>query len=358
MRKQFEGLKVIDASTVLAGPSVGMFFAELGANVIKIEHPTNKDVTRSWKLSVEPKDSNVSAYFSSVNYGKSYQSLDLSNKKDKQQFLDLIQDADIVLFNFKNGTLEKFGLTETTLRKSNPSLIIGEINGFGSEDDRVAYDLIIQAESGIMSINGDQNTGPLKMPIALIDVLAAHHLKEGLLIELIEKAKKGNDYQGKTVTVSLYEAAISSLVNQASNYLMTGEIPVALGSLHPNIAPYGEIFITKDGGLITFAIGSDHHFYKLCNWLKRDDIPLNEKFRTVQNRVVNRMELFEILKTLVNRHELNDLIEGMHSLKVPCAQIKNLKQVFETTHAQSMVLSETIEGIATKRVTSIAFKTK
>lgn len=355
MEKTFKGWKVIDLSTVLAGPSVGMFFAELGAEVIKIEHPKNGDVTRSWKLPNEDPESEVSAYFSSINYLKQYRKLDFSEEEGRKELFQLIADADVVLMNFKFGTQEKLGILDEVLFEKNPKLIIGKISGFGSNSDRVAYDLVLQAESGIMSMNGNDKSGPLKVPVAWIDVLAAHQLKQGLLIAILEK-KSNKDFKGKVVTVSLYDAAVSSLLNQASNYLMTGNIPQRIGSLHPNIAPYGELFITKDGGLITFAIGSDKHFKLLCSFFRRPDIAENDKFSTVQERVKNRMELFQILQVFINQVEANVILEGMRALHVPCAKIKNVKEVFEDEKTHQLVRTEVIDGIETKRVTSIVFR--
>lgn len=351
----FKNLKVIDLSTVLAGPSVGTFFAELGAEVIKVEHPIYPDITRSWKLPGENQESSVSAYFSSINYLKSYQQMDLKEDSEREKLYELVKTADIILMNFKFGDQEKLKITDDVLRALNPALIIGKINGYGAESDRVAYDLILQAETGIMSMNGTPESGPVKMPIALIDVLAAHHLKEGLLIELI--SKKGNkNYKGKSVTVSLYEAAVSSLTNQASNYLMTNQVPQRIGSLHPNIAPYGEIFKTADNRSITFAIGSNTHFSKLCEYLKLPELTENENYATVQNRVKNRSALFDILKIKVEEHSADKILEYMNEHFVPCGEIKDLKAVFESPLAQDLVRMEIIDGVETKRVTGIAFR--
>jgi crotonobetainyl-CoA:carnitine CoA-transferase CaiB-like acyl-CoA transferase len=234
-------LTVIELSTVLAGPSVGMFFAELGAKVIKIEHPTIPDVTRSWKLPYEQHDVPVSAYFSSVNYGKSYLTLNLLDTDDYSNFIELIKNADILLTNFKRGDDHKLGIETKKLQQLNKRLIIGKISGFGEESDRVAYDLILQAETGFMSMNGTTDSGPVKMPVALIDILAGHQLKEGILLALMDRQLTG---KGSEVSVSLYDAAVCSLANQASNFLMTGHIAKRMGSLHPNIAPYGELFQT------------------------------------------------------------------------------------------------------------------
>jgi len=348
-------LKILDLSTVLAGPSVGTFFAELGAQVIKIENTKIPDVTRSWKLPSEDQNATVSAYFSSVNYQKSYQKLNLKENEDYLQLLELVKDADILISNFKFGDEQKLKLTDEILRANNKNLIIGKINGFGSESVRVAYDLILQAESGFMSMNGTPESGPVKMPVAFIDVLAAHQLKEGLLLALIERMQNGVP---KTIEVSLYDTAICSLVNQASNYLMAHKIPQRIGSLHPNIAPYGEIFKTKDEQLITFAIGSSIHFEKLCNYLNLKNLILDNRFSTNQNRVINRAELFVILQERIKECMADELLDEMHLQHVPAGKIKNLEAVFAAKSAQELVRTELIDGIPTQRLTSIAFKWK
>jgi crotonobetainyl-CoA:carnitine CoA-transferase CaiB-like acyl-CoA transferase len=349
----FSKLIIVDTSTVLAGPSVGTFFAELGATVIKVENASSYDVTRTWKLPSEDKNSPISAYFSSVNYGKKYIQLNLKDAHDLKQFKELIKVADILISNFKNGDEEKLGITDTKLRNCNPGLIIGKINGFGKDSDRVAYDLILQAETGFMSMNGTPESGPVKMPVALIDVLAAHHLKEGLLIALLKLKTTG---KASTVSVSLYDAAVASLVNQASNYLMNNHIPQRIGSLHPNIAPYGELFKTKENDLITFAIGSDTHFKKLCHFLNLDSLVENTNYNSNQSRVVNRIELQKILQEKISILSTDTILDEMLSLNVPAGKVKNLAEVFENEDLKSSILEEDILGYKTKRVSSIAFK--
>jgi len=350
----FEGLKILDLSTVLAGPSVATFFAELGAEVIKIEHPNRPDVTRSWKLPSEKQD-DVSAYFSSINYKKKYINLNLQDSTDYLEFIEMVKESSILISNFKKGDDFKLKITDEVLRSHNPNLIIGKINGYGSESDRVAYDLILQAETGFMSMNGTTTSGPVKMPVALIDVLAAHHLKEGLLLALLEQQKTG---KARTIEVSLYDAAVCSLTNQASNYLMAEHVPERIGSLHPNIAPYGEIFTTKDQRQITFAIGSDQHFEKLCLYLNLVELIADPKFQNNQNRVSNRIELFEILRKKIVDLSSEHIYEAMKKLNVPCGIIKNLAEVFESEQAQKLVRAEEIDGKSTKRTTSIAFQWK
>lgn len=351
----FSDLLVIDLSTVLAGPSVGTFFAELGARVIKVEHPHHPDVTRTWKLPNEPDESDVSAYFASVNYKKEYQQLDLRNEHNHETFLDLIAKADILLSNFKPGDEEKLNIEDQTLRAINPKLIRGKITGFGDTSDRVAYDLILQAETGFMSMNGTPESGPVKMPVAMIDVLAGHQLKEGLLLALMERATSG---LGRTITVSLFDAAICSLMNQASNFLMTDKVPQRIGSLHPNIAPYGEIFTTSDRESITLAIGSNLHFKKLCSFLSLNELPDNTKFMENNARVLHRSELFEILQCSIQHVKADMLLSAMHEQHVPVAKINSLDEVFKENTAKELIRVEEINGIPTKRVTSIAFKWK
>lgn len=348
----FKDLVVIELATVLAGPSVGMFFAELGAKVIKIEHPQHPDVTRSWKSANEQSNHSVTSYFSSINYQKKYEKLDLKEASDYQKLLQLLENADILLSNFKKGDAEKLKLTAADLQAINPKLIHGKITGFGSESDRVAYDLILQAETGFMSMNGTPESGPVKMPVALIDVLAAHHLKEGILCALLERHQTN---LGKTVEVSLYDAAVCSLVNQASSYLMTQQIPKRIGSLHPSIAPYGEIFNTANQDQVTFAIGSDLQFQKLLNHLNLAEYLKDERFSSNALRVKNREALANLLQEKLSTCDTNELLTWSLKEYVPCGKIKNLNEVFEAKEAQQLIREEEIDGVLTRRVTSIAF---
>jgi len=354
MNFSFKNIKVVEIASVLAGPSVGMFFAELGATVIKIEHKLlGGDVTRSWKLPQESKDSKVSAYFSSVNYKKQYLFLDLKTKSDLDHAFDLIADADILIANFKKGDDVKFGLDYETLKKTNPRLIYGAISGFGSDSDRVAYDLILQAETGFMSMNGTPTSGPVKMPVALIDVLAGHQLKEGILLALLNRKSNGN---GARVEVSLYDTAICSLVNQASNWLMANHIAKPIGSLHPNIAPYGELFLTKDKVRITFAIGSNKQFLELMKFLNLNELVLDVRFSTNVERVKWRNDLKNYIQEKIKHIKAADILTYAHIHFIPAAEIKDIKAVFESEESQALIKQETIEGVDTKRVKSIAFK--
>lgn len=336
-----KNFKVVELASVLAGPSVGLFFAELGASVIKIENKkTGGDVTRSWKLPNENKGSGTSAYFSSVNFLKKHLFLDLSNEADHKECLEHIRNADVVITNYKKGDDKKLKLDYNRLRKLNPKLIYASIVGFSEEDERVAYDLILQAESGFMSMNGTPGSGPVKMPVALIDILAAHQLKEAVLLALLKRERTN---KGSKVVVSLFDAAVSSLANQATNWLQAKHLPQRTGSLHPNIAPYGEIFTTCDKHEVTFAIGSDAQFRNLCKILLIEKIASDKNYLTNQLRVKNRKKLFVILEKEVRKCSLNFLQKATVKHGIPFAKIRNLKEVFELPEAKRL-LKKTKEG--------------
>lgn len=351
MNKPFSDLKIIELAGVLAGPSAGLFFAELGAQVIKIENPkTGGDVTRSWKLQSEDKTDKASAYYWSINSGKEVLFLDLSLENDLQQFYTLIKTADVLISNYKLGDDVKLKVDYDTLKIINPNLIYSSINGFGNNSPRTAYDLILQAESGFMFMNGEKDAAPLKMPVALIDILAGHQLKEAILIALINKYKT---QQGSHVTVSLFDTAVASLANQATNWLIAHHLPSAQGSLHPNIAPYGEIFNTKDNHQITFAIGSDKQFKQLCDILK---IELNSDYQNNQLRITNRQSLFKILNTEIQKIDFNFLFNKCLNHDVPIGKIRNLKEVFELLEAKSLINSFNYGNNVVNSVKSISFK--
>jgi crotonobetainyl-CoA:carnitine CoA-transferase CaiB-like acyl-CoA transferase len=232
----------------------------------------------------------------------------------------------------------------------NPTLIYASINGFGKDNPRTAYDLILQAESGFMFMNGEKNAAPLKMPVALIDILAGHQLKEAILIALLNKYKTN---KGSHLTVSLFDTAVASLANQATNWLIAHHLPAAQGSLHPNIAPYGEIFTTKDHHQITFAIGSDKQFKQLCDIL---NIEITSSYQSNQLRITNRQTLFEVLNKRIQTFNFDILFNECLKHDVPIGKIRNLKEVFELPEAKSLINSLHYENTIVNSVKSISFK--
>lgn len=354
MKAIFKDLKVVELAGVLAGPSVGYFFAELGANVIKIENPlTNGDVTRSWKLKTENTEEKESAYFWSVNALKTFEWLDITLPSQLKKFHTLIKDADILICNFKKGDDKKLKVDYKTLSTINPKLIHASINGFGKDSPRTAYDLILQAESGFMHMNGEPSGKPVKMPVALIDLLAGHQLKEAILIALIQRYKTG---KGCEVSVSLYHSAIASLANQATNWLLAGHLPVAMGSLHPNIAPYGELFETKDKHLITFAIGNNKQFQALCDLIAYPTLAQEKNYANNQARVRNRTQLYHVLYNYIKAYDFKTLLKLCLAKEVPIGKIRNLKEVFELPEAKEMLVNFTYNKKNISAVSGIAFK--
>ncbi|MBR9923069.1 MAG: CoA transferase [Bacteroidetes bacterium] len=353
--KIFQDLLIVELASVLAGPAVGMFFAELGARVVKVENaPAGGDMTRHWKLPSEDKNQAHSAYYCSVNWHKEVWMKDLRQDSDQQEVYELIAKADVVISNFKAGAAQKLGMTAEKLMKINPGLIFAHLAGFPEGDPRLAFDLVLQAEAGFLYMSGEPDRQPSKMPVALIDLLAAHQLKEGILIGLLQRAKTG---RGGVVEASLYEAALSALANQATNYLMAGHIPRRMGSLHPNIAPYGEMFLTADDKEVVLAVGTDKQFAALCNILDLNHLPDHALFKTNENRVQHRRALANILAPAIQKWKQDILLQKLAEGGVPIGRVRDLQQVFEDPEAQAMILEEKMpDGSTSRRVKTVAFE--
>lgn len=353
MKDFFQDLKVVELSSVLAGPAVGMFFAELGAEVIKIENKkTGGDVTRKWKLSSESKDSTVSAYFASVNYGKEHVFLDLSNPEDKEVLFGYIKKADVVTSNFKGGDAEKFGLTYQALSRIKKDLINCHLYGYDLDKSRPAYDAVLQAETGFMHMNGEPDSPPLKMPLALIDILAAHQMKEAILMALLKREKTG---EGSKIEVSLERSAIATLANQATNWLMCGHNPAKIGSLHPNIAPYGETYLCADGNWLVLAIGSDLQFARMTKVIGKEELASDERFATNKLRVEHRVAMGSVLKDAFLNFNRDEVVELLINSNIPAGAVNSMKEVFATETGKAMVLEEELEGVRTLRPSSLGF---
>jgi crotonobetainyl-CoA:carnitine CoA-transferase CaiB-like acyl-CoA transferase len=348
-------LFVLDLSSVLAGPSVGTFFAELGARVIKVENLNRGgDVTNQWRLPQE-KDKKVSAYYASVNYLKETYLLDLKTEEGSAQVNKWLGEADIVIENFKAKDRSKFGVAPEVLRRRFPQLIHCHLKGFWQDDGRVAYDVVLQAEGGFMSMNGTADSGPVKMPVAMIDILAAHQMKEALLLALFQREKTG---QGSYSEVSLEEAGLSALTNQASNFLMSNHVAQRIGSQHPNIAPYGDTFNCADGKLIVLAVGSDAQFQLLCAYIGAGELALEVQFQSNSQRVINRPALQQSLSQHIERMDSGDFLRYCHDHEIPAGAIRSIDEVMNSPAAKKMLCSEEQHGEKTERLSSIAFQFK
>lgn len=350
-----KNLKVVELASVLAGPAVGMFFAELGAEVIKIENKTTGgDVTRSWKLPSENPEAHGSAYFYSVNYHKQYLMLDLQSVTDREKVYEILRGCDVVISNFKKSSAVKLGMDYETVKKLNPTVIYGQIYGYDERDETPAFDVVLQAEAGFMYMTGERGRGAVKMPVAMIDLLAAHQLKEGLLLALLGRERTG---KGAFVSTSLYESAVASLANQATNWLMAGHIPQRIGSEHPNIAPYGDVFKTADNKELVLACGTEKQWQSLCKILIMNDLVKDKRFKTNALRVKNRVKLNKILRGVIKDFERDELLNLLKMGQVPAGAIRDMREIFENETAQNMVLEEVLtETTVTKRVKTVAFK--
>lgn len=340
--KILQNIKVIELATVLAAPAVCQFLAELGAEVLKIENPnTGGDVTRTWKLANESPENTVSAYFSSVNWGKKSISLDITQAENLEKLYELVRETDIIVVNYKSGDAEKLKVSYQDLRKINPKIIYGHITGYGITNEKVGYDAVVQAEAGFIYMNGEIGGQSVKMPVAMVDLLAAHHLKEGLLVAWINNLQllqQGKELTSCYVTVSLFDAAVASLANQATNWLVANTIPEKLGSEHPNIVPYGNIFATKDSSAVLIAVGNDKQFRELCEIINLSKLKNDDKFATNPKRVQNRVVLNELLANAFLNFDKPYLLEKFEIVKIPAGAVNTMKEVFEIDLVKPLLL--------------------
>lgn len=351
----FKDLLVVELASVLAGPAVGMFFAELGAKVIKIENKSTKgDVTRNWKLPVEDPNDEYSAYYHSINWGKEKRMVDLKSVEGQAEVLTLIKKADVVISNFKADSAVKLKMDYKSLKIHHPKLIYAAITAYGDDNPAPGFDVMIQAETGWLFMNGEKQGPPVKMPVALVDILAAHQLKQGILIALLKKQLKG---EGSYVSISLFDASIAALANQASNWLNANVLPQRMGSQHPNIAPYGDIFYTKDKVGIILGTGTQKQYEGLCECLNLDDLVTDNRFTTNSLRLANRAALNGYLEKAIREQLFANFKIQCALKKITIAPINNMEEVFDLPAAQDLVLSEKLNnGSIAKSVRTAVFK--
>lgn len=319
----FKDLVVLELASVLAGPSVGQYFAELGARVIKIENPaTGGDVTRTWYAAGEDRSS-PAAYFQSCNQGKESVTVDLKSDAGQRALRCLVEQAHVVLTNALPSSAERAGIDANSLHAMRPGLLVGIISGYPEDATRPGYDAIVQAEAGYYHLNGTGDI-PVKLPVAFVDVLAAHQLKEALLVALYEQARTGAR-ENRTLHVHLFDAALSGLMNQAAGFLKTGMDPGAIGSEHPMIAPYGSIFRTQDGGLVVLAVGSDRQFQALCAAFApamADD----DRFKRNADRVIHREALNDLLQKAFASCDHDEVLTTCRTAGIPAGSVSTLAQ--------------------------------
>jgi crotonobetainyl-CoA:carnitine CoA-transferase CaiB-like acyl-CoA transferase len=332
------GLKVVELANILAGPLIGQFCAELGASVIKVEQPGKGDPTRGWRLPSESADDDVSAYFSCANWGKRSIALDVSEAAGQAVVHELVRQGDVVVMGYKPGDETRFGFDYATLRAINPRLIYLQNTAYGADDPRPGFDAIIQAESGFTYLNGEAGGPPVKMPVALVDVLAAHQLKEGLLLALLKRERAG---EGSFVATSLLASATASLVNQATNYLVAGVNPQRMGSEHPNIVPYGRIFRTRDDREFVVAVGTPRQFRAFMDVLSLGALVDDERFADNAARVRHREALNAVLADAIARIDSAALVDALGERKVPFGFVNDMARVFEQPESRRQLFGAT-----------------
>lgn len=348
----FKSLRVLELASVLAGPAVGVFFAELGAEVIKVENLlTGGDVTRSWRLKQEAPDSDISAYFSAVNWGKRSLALDLRQPEALQIVQKLAGQADILIANYKPGDAEKLGVDYARLSALNPRLIYAHLTGYGPDNPRSGFDALIQAETGFVQLNGQADGPGLKMPVALMDLLAAHQLKEALLVALLERQFSG---QGGYIPVGLFQSGLVSLANQAAAWLVARQDPQRMGSEHPSIVPYGTVYTTADQREIMLAVGNDRQFQLLCQALGCLELSQDPRFATNPQRVQFRQVLHPLLQAQIKNQERDSLLTSLWAVGVPAGALHTVAEALAQPEAEALLLES--PAVAFKGLRSLAFE--
>ena len=336
MSGALENVKVLDLTRVLAGPYCTMILADLGADVMKVEAPGGSDETRGWG---PPFQNNVSAYYLCANRNKRSLTVNLKTEEGREIVRTLAKEADVLIHNFKTGSMEKWSLDFDTMKEMNKSLVYCSITGFGETGpDRhlPGYDYIVQGLSGLMSITGTIESGPMKIGVAMVDILTGLYSAIAIEAALFEREHSG---LGQKIDMSLFDSAVSSLANVASNYLISGNVPQRLGNDHPNIVPY-TTFRTLDGEMI-IAVGNDRQFASLCDLLEISEISRSELYRTNEARVKNRHQLTRILEEKLTKRPMDEWLKLFSQYNIPCGPINSMDRVFQNPQLQArkMVVS-------------------
>jgi crotonobetainyl-CoA:carnitine CoA-transferase CaiB-like acyl-CoA transferase len=327
-------IRVLDLSRIMAGPWAGQILADLGADVVKVERPGAGDDTRGWGppflKDKSGRDTTDAGYFLAVNRGKRSIAINLADKDGQRIVRALAARADIVLENFKTGTLEKFGLGYEDLRAVNPTLIHCSITGFGQSGprrDQAAYDFMIQGMSGLMSVTGEADGkpggGPQKVGVPIVDIMTGMYAAIAVLAALARRHESGH---GEHIDIGMLDVGVSFLANQAMNYLISGRAPRRAGNAHPNIQPQ-DVFATRDGYLV-LAVGNDDQFARFCEVLERPELAEDERFKANAGRVRNNATLTPLIAEILATRERDHWVRACERVGVPCGPINSIAEVF------------------------------
>ena len=354
-------LRVLDLSRVLAGPWASQILADLGAEVIKIEKPDTGDDTRSWgppwiSSPAWGDRERQSAYFAGANRNKQSVAIDLSHPRGQEMVRALAAQCDVVIENFKVSGLKQYGLDYESLREINPRIVYCSITGFGQSgpySHRPGYDFLVQGMGGLMSItgrpDGEPGEGPLKVGVALTDIMTGLYATVGILASLAHREKSGH---GQYVDAALLDVQIACLANQAMNFLASGTQPPRLGNGHPNIVPYQD-FGTSDGHII-ITVGNEGQFARLCTVLGQPAWSRDSRFASNSVRLANRSELIPLIQAVLGTKTTQYWLERLESGGVPCGPINTLKDVFADPHVIERGMKVELENADGSRVSVVA----
>ncbi|MDP3841032.1 MAG: CoA transferase [Oxalobacteraceae bacterium] len=323
------GVRVLDLSRILAGPWCGMVLGDLGAEVIKVEHPERGDDTRDWGVRIGATET---PYFNSVNRNKRSICLDLKSPEGQEIARGLAKKSDVVIQNFKFGGIEKMGLGYQQLSALHPGLIYCSITGYdrtGPEAARPGYDLVIQGESGLMALNGEATQPPLKFGTAVVDMMTGMYAAQAILAALYERQKTG---KGRDIGMALFDCGLMITAYYGLEALLMEKDPPRYGNDHPSIMPYG-VFDAEDGPVV-IAVGNNAQFLRFCSdVIERPDLAADERFKTNLNRSANREALLPIIKYELGRRKRRDLLEHLSRTGIPCGEVAGLHEALTSKRA-------------------------
>ncbi len=339
MTRPLEGVRVLDMSRIFAGPCAGQILGDLGAEVIKVERPGVGDDTRSWGppfvRDAEGRETSETGYFLCLNRAKKSVTIDIARPEGQDLIRGLAARSDVLLENFKPGTLARYGLGWEDLRVVNPRLIYCSVTGFGQDGpyrDRAAYDFIIQAMGGLMSVTGEREDrpggGPQKVGVPLVDLMTGLYATVAIQAALAARERTG---EGQAIDIAMLDVLVGSLANQAQNYLLTGRVPRPAGNDHPNIVPQ-RVFDTADGGRFCIVVGNDSQFRAFCRAAGVPELAEDPRFATNPQRVRNRAALDAILEPLMASRSAAEWMAALDAVGVPCGPINDMAQVFSDPH--------------------------
>lgn len=335
--KLLEGIRVLDLSRVLAGPYCTMMLADYGADIIKIEPPEVGDDSRAFG----PFVGKESAYFMSLNRNKRSITLNFKREQERELFKELVKYADVVVENYRPGTMEKFGLSYEELKQINPKIIYAACSGFGHTGpyrDKPAYDIIVQAMGGIMSITGPENGDPTRVGASVGDVMAGMFTAYGVMMALFHRERTG---EGQKVDVGMLDCQVAVLENAIARYVTSGIVPGPLGNRHPSITPFSS-FTAQDGYIIVGA-GNDRLWERLCNILGLSDLVKDPRFDTNAHRTNNAKELAVILNEIFKTKTINDWLSMLEEAGLPCEPINTIDRIVNDPHVKAREMIVEVE---------------